>query len=627
MEISNLILNLKLRIKLLLAFGSILLLTALLFLIFFHTLNRIDSYQQVSEKVDGVNIHLLEMDAAAQYFIFDGFKNADFHKHNRSTLVETYALNLGLVQEELAAIGSVGLLDTLSSARIIASELNILDAKFNQLIDLFRKRGFKDFGLEGQLRSAIHEVENTTFNYNKADLLTLRRHEKDFFLRKDLKYQIEFNKKFDQFIASVQEEPVSDGREAIVKNLLNYQQQFNSVVDIDSQIGLMETDGLKGDINKHLSTLKGSIQDLRIHIKEKSRLFKQQSMAILITLFIVQLALGIVLTVVYSGVITKAIKELRKAMKDLSDGIFPPKLLVKSSEEIGQTKAAFNQLLDRMKAAQSFSEDLGKGNINASYNSLFTDDILARSLISMQRQLVTSHNEQVIINWNNVGAAQLNDLLKAENEEITALGDKIIKLLVNYLGANQGALYMVKQNELTHYAERVATFAYEKKKYVDQRIDAGQGLIGQCLLERSTIILTDIPVDYVKITSGLGEALPNYVIIIPLAIRSKLEGIIEIASFQKLKKYQVDFLEKIAENIASIVSNKNTNLETSRLLNEARERAEQLTSQEEEIRQNAEEMEAIQEQLEREKNSMEKEIQLLKSLLAGGQLNEVHRVN
>ncbi len=615
MDIVSVFINLKLRVKLLFAFGSILILTVLLFLKFFQTLNKVDSYQRVSEKVDAVNIHLLEMDAAAQYFIFEGYKRPDFHEHDKSQFVEVYAQNLLLVREELQFIESANLLNTVSTTEVILQSLDSLDTKFNLLITLLKKRGFKDFGLEGLLRKAIHSVENSSFPYDKADMLTLRRHEKDFFLRKDIKYQNEFDAKFDRFVSYIQTTPSNAERDAILADLRDYQMLFSYVVDIDRRIGLKETDGFKGQINADLIKLKGSIQSLRLHIKDISSFFKQSAITTLIMLFVAQLTLGVILTIVYSDVITKAIKELRNAMKSLSDGIFPTKLIVKSNEEIGETKLAFNQLLDRMKAAQNFSEELGNGKLKAAYDLNFKDDILARSLIKMQIQLVDASEKQEIINWNNLGLAKLNEILKTENSEIHVLGDKIINLLVKYLNANQGAIYVIHQSESEHYAERIATYAYNKKKFIDQRIEVGQGLIGQCMLEKSTIVLTDIPSEFIKITSGLGEAVPSFIIILPLIIQNRIEGIVELASFQKLKSHQIGFLERIAENIASILANKKINSETAHLLDDARHRAQQLASQEEEIRQNAEEMQAIQEQLEREKMSMEGEITLLKSML------------
>jgi septal ring factor EnvC (AmiA/AmiB activator) len=121
-----------------------------------------------------------------------------------------------------------------------------------------------------------------------------------------------------------------------------------------------------------------------------------------------------------------------------------------------------------------------------------------------------------------------------------------------------------------------------------------------------------VPGDYIKITSGLGEATPRFVVIVPLIIQSRVMGVMELASFEVMESYKIDFLKKISENIASILLNKKINTETSQLLAEAKEKEQRLAAQEEELRQNAEEMQAVQEQMERQQRELEKEIQKLK---------------
>jgi methyl-accepting chemotaxis protein len=573
----------KLRGKLLLAFGSLLLLTVLLVSCFFYILQKVNIYQQTSEDVDGINIRLLEMNASVNQFIFEGYKSTGFHRDLQSPFLQDYASNLERLKQELVRLESVSFMANDSSVRAVHTSLDDLEVRFKDLVQLLHQRGFKDFGLEGELRKAIHAVENTSFPYDKAGMLTLRRHEKDFFLRKDTAYARQFNNKLEAFILPIQSGPAEESRDMILKNLENYRDRFNEVVSIETRIGLTETQGIKRIINEDLHHLKHAVQVLRSTVKEKSHAFRQRAMALLIGIFILQLAAGVVLAFTYSDRITRSITELQRAMKDFSEGIFPPRLPVKSHEEIGQARAAFNQLLDRMKAAQEFAESLGNGNLNTAYDHRFTSDSLAQAMRKMQHQLITAQEKQEIIHWSNAGAAQLNDILKAESASIQALGDQIIKWITNYLGANQGALYIVQHDDQEEYLERIATFAYGKKKYVEQRIGIGSGLAGQCALERSTILLTEVPQHYIRITSGLGEAVPRCVVITPLMARDNVMGIVELASFHVLQPHQVEFLEKISGNIASIIANKRTQEETQRLLAETRRRASRLQSQEEEL--------------------------------------------
>jgi putative methionine-R-sulfoxide reductase with GAF domain len=234
----------------------------------------------------------------------------------------------------------------------------------------------------------------------------------------------------------------------------------------------------------------------------------------------------------------------------------------------------------------------------------------------MQQKLKEADERQTKINWVNEGAAQFSEIIKNEAEDISKLGDKIISFMMKYLDVNQGALYIIEDEKL----KRISTYAYGKKRYIDQTIEIGQGLVGQCAIEKQTIYLKQIPSEYVKISSGLGEATPNNVIIIPILLRDQMLGVLELASFKVLEEFRVKFIENITENIASLIFNKQSASQTQKLLNESQERAEILAQQEEEMRQNAEELQATQEEMTRQKQELEREIVKLKRRLEPDQV-------
>jgi signal transduction protein with GAF and PtsI domain len=231
----------------------------------------------------------------------------------------------------------------------------------------------------------------------------------------------------------------------------------------------------------------------------------------------------------------------------------------------------------------------------------------------MQQKLRESEAIQSKINWNNVGAARFNEILKSDTTDIRILGDNVLKLLVGYLQANQAVFYVVNHEQ--QYLERIATYAYGKKKFVDDKINIHEGLAGQCIAEGETIYLKEIPRDYVKITSGLGEATPRNVLIVPLKTRDEINGVLEIASFKIFEEYEIRFIENMAESIASILSGYETSNQTKRLLEESQKRSHELAQQEEEMRQNAEELQATQEEMERQRTEMQREITTLKEKL------------
>jgi GAF domain-containing protein len=174
----------------------------------------------------------------------------------------------------------------------------------------------------------------------------------------------------------------------------------------------------------------------------------------------------------------------------------------------------------------------------------------------------------------------------------------MIKHLTDYVNANQGGVFILNENDKTNpHLELISCYAYERKKYQNKIVEIGEGLVGQAYLEKETIYITDIPKDYIQITSGLGGAAPVCILIVPIKNNNSVEGVLEIASFNVFQEHEVAFIEKLAENIASALSNLKTNEKTKTLLHESQVQGEQLRSQEEEMRQNMEELSATQEQM------------------------------
>lgn len=609
------LLGLRIRIKLLAAFGSILLLSVVLIVLSGGAIEKIIYFKSVNEEVDMLKLRLQTMDLATKEFMYEGYKSPSFLEKQEAGAIISFEENRSAAKDLLGTLRARDVqADKDGGAQRTASldlTLDSLQINFEKLVNLLKQRGFKDYGLEGSLRKAIHAVENSGFEFDKVSMLMLRRHEKDFFLRKDLKYQQEFNARFETFRAQLE----ATANKELITFLDNYRNEFNRVVDIEKQIGLTESEGIRGRIKNYFIQIHPQIETIHASMRQQNETQISRTQWLLWTVFIIQTIAGFVMAIVYAGLLTKSIKEIRNGMQKLASGIFPDKLQVKTTEEIGQTKTAFNQFIDRLKAATQFAERLGAGDSNLKYDDQYSNDVLARSLISAQDKLQMAESIQRRANWINEGAAQFNEILKNDAEDIRIMGERIIHILVTYLKANQGALYVVNGVDGALYLDRIATYAYGKKKFVEERIDADTGLLGQCVLEGETIYLKDIPKDFVKITSGLGEATPRNVVVVPLKTREKVMGVVELASFAMLEAHHVEFIERVAESIASILYNKQTSTETKRLLEESQQRAHSLAQQEEEMRQNSEELQATQEEMERQRLHLQQEIKALKQKL------------
>jgi methyl-accepting chemotaxis protein len=203
--------------------------------------------------------------------------------------------------------------------------------------------------------------------------------------------------------------------------------------------------------------------------------------------------------------------------------------------------------------------------------------------------------------WTTEGLAKFAEILRSNNTDVQKLCDEIVGSLVKYLKANQGALYIIDDvadgEEPT--MSMLACYAWDKKKHLNQKIYIGEGLAGQAWQEKDMIYLTDVPQNYIRITSGLGDANPTSILIMPLKVNDQIFGVVEIASFSTMADHEIEFVRRIAESIASTVNSVKVNARTTKLLAESQQMTEEMRAQEEEMRQNMEELQATQEEMQR----------------------------
>lgn len=272
-----------------------------------------------------------------------------------------------------------------------------------------------------------------------------------------------------------------------------------------------------------------------------------------------------------------------------------------------ESNAAVDFELSRSRKLYRFVEKLNQGNISADYKTEETD-VLGGAIVKLRNNLQNSlkeeearRNEDERRNWSAEGLAKFGDILRSSTKDMEELAYSIVSNLVSYIGANQGGFYFLNDNPgEERYFQLVATYAYERRKYSDTKIDWGEGMVGACAMERETVHMTKVPDTYLNITSGLGKANPRAVLLVPMIVNEELHGVIELATFNKFEKHTIEFIEKVAENVASTISNVKVNMRTASLLEESQKQAEALAEKEEQMRQNMEELQATQEEAARQ---------------------------
>lgn len=250
---------------------------------------------------------------------------------------------------------------------------------------------------------------------------------------------------------------------------------------------------------------------------------------------------------------------------------------------------------------RSFTHSLIAGDLNTSFTFADADRSLSESLNKLKDTLVRNREmerqrrlEERQRNWISQGLAEFGDILRTNSDDLESMAYAALSSLVRYLGANQGAVYI--SNEEEKELQMIACHAYERKKFPDKKIPWGDGLIGAVAMERKGFYTDKIPDHYLTITSGLGKANPNYLLIEPLIWNKQVFGIIELASFQEIEEHQIQFVARVAENIATTLNTMESKLRTELLLKHTQAQASRLLEQDEQMKQNMEALKKAQEE-------------------------------
>jgi CheY-like chemotaxis protein/HAMP domain-containing protein/putative methionine-R-sulfoxide reductase with GAF domain len=292
--------------------------------------------------------------------------------------------------------------------------------------------------------------------------------------------------------------------------------------------------------------------------------------------------------------IVSAISKIKTAAERMTNGEVDFSIAVNSSDEIGDLATSFNRMITVTKEYSRVADVIGRGDYSSSVIVRSDSDTLGKALNSMKDNLQKLSRDNEIRTWLLTGNTELNDKMRGE-KDVSSLAQEIINQLTTYLRAQIGAIYLKENGQLS----LVGSYAFNSRKGNASSFELGQGFIGQSALEKKAIVFNDIPDDYIRINSGLGNAVPRNIIVFPFLHDNDVKGVIEIGSSREFSDLDMQFLQMVADNIGISVNASQSRDRLKDLLEETQRQAEELEVQQEELRQANEELQSKTELLEK----------------------------
>src|SRR4051812_31434734 len=231
-------------------------------------------------------------------------------------------------------------------------------------------------------------------------------------------------------------------------------------------------------------------------------------------------------------------------------------------------------------------------------------------MIANLRDTTQQNAEQ---DWLKTNLARISSLMQGQRD-LQTVSRMLMSEISPLVSAQHGAFFMVDADDGAAPRLRlVASYGYNRRKNLSNEFQFGEGLPGQAALEMKSILVTNAPADYVKITSGLGEALPVNLMVLPILFEEQVLAVIELASLNPFAEVNMSFLDQLSETIGVVLSTIIANNRTEDLLEEQRRLAQELQSQSEELQSQQDELKRSNTELEQQARSLRASEELLQT--------------
>jgi len=320
----------------------------------------------------------------------------------------------------------------------------------------------------------------------------------------------------------------------------------------------------------------------------------------------------------------KPLRRIGRLVTQLTRGSFPSFVATKTRDEIGELERSLEQHVSNLKDIAAFSRSMARGNFTGNYEKLSSEDELGDALNRLKISLMESIKESEVRRreeeshtWSAQGLAKFSSLFRDSEDNLKDLSALLMKELVSYTEADVGALFITRdENKGDLYLEVSGSYAYDREKQIDRSFRFGEGLVGRAAVEKELIYVSDLPPDYMKIRSGLGEDAPSSILLVPVILDQQVLGILELASLGEMPGHQIDFIRQLADALATTLAKVKANLQNRRLFEQTKKQAEALASQEKVFKENMVQLEKALESSLAKEAELQKEIEKLRKGLS-----------
>ena len=526
-------------------------------------LEKVLDTELLHAKFDRLEILVLEMRRAEKDLLLNDSKDPQFMITGASRNLDQLhksSLKFDQITVELQKnqlVDQLSLRDDLT--KLIELEKSYLQT-VNTLQQNIRRLGYRGHGEVGKLWAISSKIRSGTPPAQQVSFLDVVQSHQDFFLTNDPQAADKGMEHLEVFMNRIdQTELAAFNKGRLVGLGRDYQAQFRSILVLMEKIGLNSQKGIKGQAASLANDLIQRIKKAEKFTEEEALNTRDLAVSWIGTLVIA----AVIIALIGAAWFSKWISSSVLALKDTA-------------------------------------QQIAEGNLDVQVESNGNDEIaeLAQSLTWMVNNLKTRTDEMEIQDWIKTSLGEVIQNLQGIRN-LRALGDQLLSTLIPLLDAKMGAFYVMEECDDRPQLKRISTFAFDQRKGDRSSLEMGQGLVGQSALEQKPFSITNLPEDYMPISSALGEKTPSFVLVFPVIFEKQTLAVLELASFDTMNPMQRTLVEQVISHLSNVIANVQSQMATDTLLRETQ-------AQNEEIQSQAEELEEANSQLEEYTNELRK---------------------